>query len=170
MLCLKIYIIGSVASGKTTPGYRLSNLLGIEMFEMDKIVHNDILKTKRKEEEQIRIINSIFNKKDWIIEGTHRKNMDFVFKEAEKIVLLDISLSLRKRRILLRWIKQKFGIEKVGYEPNIDMLKNMYKWTKEFEESKSYLLKKLEKYNEKLIVFTNKDLKTIELNNIFKIS
>lgn len=149
---MKIYIIGSVASGKTTFASKLSNLLKIDVYEMDKIVHNDNLNMKRSINEQMEIIDNILKKDSWIIEGTHRKNMDFLFKEAESIILLDTPLRVRKTRILLRWIKQKLKLEASGYKPNINMLKNMYKWTSQFETDKEKLLKKLYKYSDKLII------------------
>lgn len=149
---MKIYIIGSVASGKTTFSKKLAKVLKIEVYEMDNIVHDDKLKIKRSLEEQKKIIDSILIKDSWIIEGTHRKNMDFLLKEADRIIFLDIPLKVRKRRILIRWIKQKLKLEKCGYKANINMLKNMYSWTIQFENNKKEMLKKLYKYGDKLII------------------
>ena len=101
---------------------------------------------------KLKIGSNILQKDAWIIEGTHRKHMDFLFKEAERIILIDTPLKVRKRRILTRWIKQKLKLEQSGYSPSIDMLRNMYKWTTQFENDKEGLLKKLNRYSYKLVI------------------
>ena len=133
---MKILIVGSVASGKTTFAKNLSNKLSIKYYEIDSIVHDDLKNKKRSNEEQVKIINDINENDDWIIEGTLRKNLYFLLDLADKIIYLNIPLNFRKRRILSRYIKQKIGIEKSNYKPNIKILKSMYKWTKEFELEK----------------------------------
>jgi adenylate kinase family enzyme len=40
----KIYIVGIVASGKTTFAKQLSKITGIPWYELDNIVHDDIKK------------------------------------------------------------------------------------------------------------------------------
>lgn len=74
----------------------------------------------------------INKQENWIIEGTLRKNLYNLLDLADKIIYLDISLMVGKKRILFRHIKQKLGIEKCNYEPDIEMLKNTYKWTRGF--------------------------------------
>ena len=84
---------------------------------------------------------------------------------ADKIIYLDIPIQVRKRRILLRYIKQKLKIEKSNYRPNKEMLKNMYKWTNEFENNKIELEEEILKYKEKLIVLKSKrKIKLYKLN------
>jgi hypothetical protein len=66
---------------------------------------------------------------------------------------------------LLRYIKQKLKIEKSNYRPNKEMLKNMYKWTNEFENNKIELEEEILKYKEKLIVLKSKrKIKLYKLN------
>lgn len=149
---MKIYIVGIVASGKTTLAKELSAKIKIPKFELDSIVHDDENNgRKRSLEEQLKIIYEINNKKDWIIEGTHRKNLDELFILADKIIYLDIPLSKRRLRIFKRYIKQKIGLEKCSYNPNFKMLKMMYKWTNDFEKNKSELEGKLSKYKNKIV-------------------
>lgn len=73
---MKILIIGIVASGKTTFARKLSKELDIKYYEIDSIVHDDIRHVKRTNEEQQLIIRQINEHKDWIVEGTLRKNLD----------------------------------------------------------------------------------------------
>ena len=68
---------------------------------------------------------------------------------ADKIIYLDIPLKIRKKRIFIRYIKQKLGVEKSNYKPSFQMLKNMYKWTDEFENNKDTFEENICKYSDK---------------------
>lgn len=83
---------------------------------------------------------------------------DHVFrkvKQADTIVLLEIPLHVRKRRIVLRWIKQRIGIEKSLYIPSYTMLKCMLGWAKNYDCGKGELYDWLRPYQDKLIVLHN---------------
>ena len=153
---MKILIIGIVASGKTTLAKKISRKTNIEYYEIDSIVHDDKNNLKRSVEEQQKIIEKINNKNNWIIEGTLRKNLYNLLDISDKIIYLDIPLKVRKRRILLRFLKQKLKIEKCNYKPTIKMLKNMYKWTDDFEKGKELFEKEIFKYKNKLVILKNK--------------
>ena len=152
---MKILIIGIVASGKSTLATKLSKQLNIKHYEIDLIVHDDENKKMRSHQEQLDIINEIDKNEDWIIEGTLRKNLYILLDLAEKIIYLDIPLRVRKRRILIRHIKQNLGLEKCGYKPNREMLKKMYKWTDDFEKNKVQIEENINKYKDKLIISNN---------------
>lgn len=163
---MRILIIGIVASGKTTLAKRLSKESGITHYELDLIVHDDVKNIKRSLKEQKDIIMNICNEnEDWIIEGTLRKNMDFILNLTDKIILINIPLNIRKRRIIIRYIKQKFKLEKCGYKPSLKMVKIMYKWTKDYEDDKEILMKRLLKYEDKLTVLDM--VKKVNNYNIF---
>lgn len=147
---MKILIIGSVASGKSTYSKKLSKELDIKRYEIDEIVHDDINHTKRTLEEQKEIIDEINKEDSWIIEGVLRKNLYFLLDIADEIILMDVSHKVRKIRIVKRYIKQKLKIEKCGYKPSISMVKDMFKWSKEFEDKKKDLLNTLDKYKDKV--------------------
>lgn len=148
---MKILIIGSVGSGKTTLAKRLSKKLGIPYYEIDSIVYNDLKKEKRLMQEQNNIINNINKNSSWIIEGTLRKNLDYLLDLTDKIIYLNTNYNVRKVRIIKRYIKQKLNIEKINYQSNFKLLIQMYKWNKEFEANKNEFEKQLFKYNSKLI-------------------
>lgn len=152
---MKILIIGIVASGKTTLAKQLAKKLKIKHYEIDNIVHDDLNNVKRTEQEQKEIINKINEQEDWIIEGTLRKNLDFLLDIAEKIIYIDIPLRKRKIRILTRFIKQKLGIEKCGYKPTINMLKQMYTWTDNYEKEREKREETINKHKIKLIKIRN---------------
>ncbi len=149
---MKLLIIGPVASGKTYLARKLSKELNIKYFEIDSIVHDDLNKVKRTVEEQNVIINKIDNEnEEWILEGTLRKNLNYLLDLADKIIYLEVPVKIRKRRILFRFIKQKLNIEKCNYKPTMEMLKLMYKWTNDFENKREEFEKILLKYNNKII-------------------
>ena len=150
---MKILIIGTVATGKTTLAKKLSKIYKIKYYEIDSIVHDDLNNgRKRSKEEQNEIINQINKKDDWIIEGTLRENLEYLLELSDKIIYLDVPKYKRDIRILNRFIKQNLKIEKVNYKPNFIMLKNMYKWSKEDEYKKEEFKEKLNKYKNKLEV------------------
>lgn len=71
---------------------------------------------------------------------------------ADKIIYVDTFLEKRKIRIITRYIKQKLKLEKCNYKPTLEMLKNMYKWTNDFEKNRKEFEEKLKEYNDKLII------------------
>ena len=152
---MKILIIGIVASGKTTLAKILQQKLKIKYYEIDSIVHDDCKNRKRTPNEQKQIIEEIDKQQNWIIEGTLRKNLEFLLDLANQVIYLDIPLQTRKIRILTRFIKQKLGIEKCNYKPTFKMLKQMYKWTNDYEKEREEREMKINKHTHKLIKIRN---------------
>ena len=156
---MKILIVGTVGTGKTTLARKLSKEYNIKYYEIDSIVHDDVNKKKRTPQQQNEIISNINKEDGWIIEGVLRENLEYLLETAEKIIYLDIPKNIRNKRILTRYIKQKIGIEKSNYKPNIDMLKMMFKWSNEFEKNRDEFENKLNKYVDKLEVIGNEKTK-----------
>lgn len=157
----KVLIIGIVASGKTTLAKRLSKKINVPWYELDSIVHHQTAsgRFKRTENEQLEVIMGIDKDGDWIFEGTDRESYQCLYKMADTIIFLDTPLWKRKIRILVRFLKQKLGIEKCHYKPNIMMLKMMYKWTLDFESNRDRFEAKLQLYENKVIrLYDNKNL------------
>jgi len=152
---MKILIVGIVASGKTALAKKISEKLNIKYYEIDSIVHDDINNKKRTPEEQKEIIEKINKQSNWIIEGTLRKNLYYLLDMADRIIYLDIPLRTRKIRILTRYIKQKMRIEKCNYKPTLKMLKQMYKWTDDYEKDRKEREAQLNEYYNKLIKIKN---------------
>jgi adenylate kinase family enzyme len=162
----KVLIIGIVASGKTTLAKRLSRTIKIPWYEFDDIVHHQTKtgRYKRTVDEQIEVIKDIDNNGVWIFEGTDRPSYHCLFEMADTIIFLDTPLWKRKVRILTRFLKQNLGIEKCSYKPNMDMLKMMFRWTREFERNRDNLESRLWLYKEKVIRLHDNN----DLNECFK--
>lgn len=156
---MKILIVGTVGTGKTTLARKLSKEYNIKYYEIDSIVHDDVNKKKRTPQQQNEIISNINKEDGWIIEGVLRENLEYLLEVAEKIIYLDIPKNIRNKRILTRYIKQKIGIEKSNYKPSLKMLKMMYKWSNEFEKNRDEFENKLNKYEDKLEVIGNEKTK-----------
>lgn len=153
----KILIIGIVASGKTTLAKRLSKKLNIPWYELDCIVHHQTAteRYKRTADEQVEVIMDIDKNGAWIFEGTDRKSYQCLYKMADTVVFLDTPLRKRKIRIFTRFLKQNLGIEKCYYKSDLKMLKNMYKWTRDFESNREGFEAKLRLYKNKVIRLTD---------------
>ncbi len=153
----KIYIIGIVASGKTTLAKALSTKKGLPFYELDAIAHGgeDTQRHKRTPDEQQQIIADIDAAGGWIIEGTYRKSCHCLLDLADTIVFLDTPLHTRLYRIFCRFIKQQLGIEQCHYKSDFHMLRMMYKWTWDFEKGRPEFVKMLAAYEHKLIVINN---------------
>lgn len=153
----KIFIIGIVASGKTTLAKRLSKQKEISWYELDSIVYYQTNngRKKRTPEEQIEVIKEIDCQGQWIFEGTDRESYQCLYNMADTIIFLDPPLWKRKIRIVTRHIKQQLGIEKSNYKPDLNMLKMMFKWTNDFERNRENFLDKMDLYKDKVIRITD---------------
>lgn len=146
--------MGIVASGKTTYAKELSRRKGFPFVELDAVVYQNIdsVRIKRTPEEQVEIIYEMNAKGSWIAEGVYRPSYHLLLDMADVIIWMDPPLWKRKYRILSRHVKQVIGVEECAYVPDFEMLRNMYKWTKQFEGKRDELDRILQPYLEKLIV------------------
>ncbi|WP_040982888.1 DNA topology modulation protein FlaR [Oceanobacillus jeddahense] len=163
----KIHIIGSIGSGKTTMAKRPSIQLQIPYYELDNVVWErlDTGDIKRSQAERDETLETIVNSDKWIIEGVHHKWIAPCLQNADIIMFLDTKLSIRRFRIIKRFIRQKLGLEGSNYKPTLRILKNLYNYNTVFEhESKQEIFKMLRPYNYKLILFKN----NTEIINYFK--
>lgn len=162
---MKIYIIGSVSSGKSTLAKKLSETLKIPYQSLDEVVHIPDKSTilgnrKRQVEERDNLFYSVIYQKDWIIEDVGRPCFEDGLKEADTIILIEISTKIRNYRIIKRWIKQRLSIEKCIYNPRYEMLKCMLKWSKDYDKGKDKFNERISPYQEKVITLrNNKDIK-----------
>ena len=113
MLPNRIYIIGTVGSGKTFLANKLAHILKIKSYDLDNIFWKRKYGQKRSENERNRLFLSLCNKKKWIIEGVYTSWIKEGLKKSDMVILLDIPLSTLIWRITKRTIKRekskKFG-------------------------------------------------------------
>lgn len=161
---MKLYIIGSVGSGKTTLGRILASKLDIPHIQTDNLVWErkkpgDL---RRSYFQRNRLMERAISQKNWLIEGVHIDWTDPIFKAADLIIILDIPYLTRTKRITTRHFKQLLGLEKANYKTEWGMLKKMYRWNRYFErEMKPVLFEKLKTF--KLEARSIKNQKELEI-------
>jgi len=78
---------------------------------------------------------------------------------ADTIIFLDTPLWKRRLRIVTRYLKQQLGLERAHYKSDLRMLKNMFKWTNDFERNREHFEAKINLYKDKVIrISDNKSL------------
>ncbi|MHC8514594.1 P-loop NTPase family protein [Sporosarcina sp. ITBMC105] len=154
---MKIFIMGIVASGKMTYAKELSKQTSLPFIELDSVVYRtvDDVRVKRSLDEQLKVIQEMDAAGSWIAEGVYRPSYHILLDMADVVIWLDPPLWKRKMRILSRHIKQVMGMEACAYEPNVQMLRNMYKWTKYFEVRRDKMNEILQPHRHKLLIVQN---------------
>lgn len=157
----KIYIIGPVASGKTTLARKLSKKLNIKMYELDKIVWDDARGVKRSDEEIALLFANILNKNSWIIEDVGRNKFREGIKVADIVYYIDLSKTSLYKRAILRWIKQMLKIEDSNYKQSLKTLKDNLRWVNDDIKNKEVKINYC-KENAKLFkILSKEDIKRL---------
>lgn len=89
----KIAIIGSPGAGKSTFSKKLSEILSIEVYHIDKLFWKPGWVQITKAELQEKFLE-IFKLDTWIIDGNYLDTMDMRIHEADTIIFLDYPLWL----------------------------------------------------------------------------
>lgn len=153
---MKLYIVGSVASGKSTLARRLSEKTGIPCFHLDAVVYaSDPGSTwgnkKRPEAERERLFSEALQG-DCILEDTGRACFLEGLRRADQIVVLELPLWVRYKRIFLRHIKQKLGMEACGYKPSLKMVRGMLRWARDFDTGADGVKRRVAPFQSKTVV------------------
>ncbi len=164
---MKIYIIGSPASGKTTLSKVLSSKYNIKRYELDCIIHDDINNHLRRTDKEILVMfGEILNNSSWIIEDIGRSIFEKGRKQSDKIYYIKLSLLEIYKRVIKRWINQKRGKEEYNYPPTIFQLFDMLKGATLYRIKEKKKLQSLEKYQNKIEYLDKKKLNEIIKNMI----
>ena len=152
---MKIYIVGSVASGKTTLARQLSAKTNIPCFHLDEVVYfkdptSAAGNTKRTPEERDVLFREILSDA-YIIEDIGRSCFAEGLEKADQIIVLQLSRALRRRRIILRHIRQVLGFEPSGYKPSLSMVRMMLKWADDFDTGADGTKGRIAPYKEKTV-------------------
>jgi len=150
---MKIYIVGSVGSGKTTLARKVADNLHIPHFETDNFVWNHQPTGDIRNEINVRnhLFTNAVRQENWVIEGVHIDWTDEALLAADQIIFLDVPVNKRIWRIIRRYIRQLLKIERVNYKPTFTIFRKMFQWNTYFEEQmKPLFLKKFEVYESKV--------------------
>lgn len=159
---MKIYIVGSVGSGKTTLARKVAASLHIPHFETDNFVwnHQPTGDTRNDIDVRNQLLIDAVQLEEWVIEGVHIDWTDEALLVADQIIFLDIPVHKRTRRIIRRYIRQLLKIEKVNYKPTFTIFRKMFQWNRYFEEQmKPLFLTKFEVFGTKVhYLYTNEEV------------
>lgn len=156
---MKIEIIGSVASGKTTLARNLSLKCQAPFYEKDNIVWERTSNGDRKRSaaERDRIFREIIERDHWIVEGSPRKNLRESLEHCDYIILLDVKTHIRLFRAFKRWIRQRRGLEKYNSKPTLLFLFYNLKWIFEYNSLRKELIRSLSVYGDKFKIFDSSE-------------
>ena len=156
---MKLDIIGSVASGKSTLAREISEKYQVPFYEKDNIVWKRTPDgdKKRSTEERDGIFKEIIEGDNWIVEGSPRKCLKDSFAYSDYIILLDINTCTRLFRVFRRWIRQRRGKEKYNSKPTLKFLYCNIKWVFEFNAERKEIIKLLSEYGTKYKTFSNSE-------------
>ena len=158
----KIYIIGPVGSGKTTFATALSKKYNIKYYELDKVSWDDDNgHVKRPIDEAIKIFNDIISKDSWVIEDVGRDKFKLGREKADIIYYIKLSRLKSYFRVSKRWIKQRLGKERYNHPPTIGQFFYFISTVNSYYKKQKDKIKSLEKYGEKVVFVTNKDINKI---------
>ncbi|MCM1559332.1 MAG: DNA topology modulation protein FlaR [Butyrivibrio sp.] len=156
---MKLDIIGSVASGKSTLAKEISEKYQIPFYEKDNIVWERTPNgdKKRSSDERDRIYREIIEGENWIVEGSPRECLNESFAYSDYIILLDINTYTRLFRVFGRWIRQRTGMEKYNSKPTFKFLYYNIKWVFEFNAERKKITEFLSEYGVKYVTFYNSE-------------
>ena len=161
---MKIYIIGSPGSGKTTLAKVLSKRYNIKHYELDCIVYDDNYNHRKRTKEEIEeLFSTIIKNKSFIIEDVGRNKFKKGREICDKIYYIKLNKARIYKQMISRWFKQRLGKEKYNYPPTIRQFFETIKDVKNYSKIEKTRLSELNKYKDK-ITFLNKK----ELNNLLK--
>ena len=161
---MKIYIIGSPSSGKTTLAKVLSKRYNIKHYELDCIVYDDNNNHRKRIKEEIeKLFSTILKNKSFIIEDVGRNKFKKGRDICDKIYYIKLNKARIYKQMISRWFKQRLGKEKYNYPPTIHQFFETIKDVKNYSKIEKTRLSELNKYKDK-IIFLNKK----ELNNLLK--
>lgn len=155
----KIRIIGCSGAGKTFLSNYLCDKYGIPQFDLDNMVWNnsDYYGIKNNNETRMLLLNKALECNKWIIEGIYYKKwVKKTFDDADIILVLYTPVYICIYRVIKRFIKRKFKLEKgrkETFKSLISLIYYIYKYNNN-EFPKILLL--LKEYGNKVIHIDNK--------------
>ncbi|TVX88332.1 DNA topology modulation protein [Paenibacillus agilis] len=164
---MKIMIIGSPGSGKSTFARKLGTLTHVPIYHLDTYYWRPGWVATPNEEWNLFMTNLV-KEEDWIIDGNYNRSLDIRMKEAEIIVFFDLPPILNTYRVIKRRIqfhgKTRTDMNE-GCEEKLDWA--FIKWVWNFRKnSKPAIEQKIAEYGsgKKIIIFR----KISDASNVLK--
>ncbi len=157
----RIHIIGGTGSGKTHAARRISEMLGIQAYDLDDIFWDN---TDKRYNQRVRPeireqrLKEILLKDSWIIEGVYFEWLKESFERADVIIVLMPHPAICALRVLWRFIRRKIGILPAKKKETVKGLIELLKWNQRYhKEYIPEIIMLLESYKDKRKIFAKAD-------------
>lgn len=147
---LKIIIIGSPGSGKSTFARKLRDITNLPLYYLDMLWHKKD-RTNISREEFDEKLEKILKKDKWIIDGNYQRTIEMRLKECDTVFLMDYPLEVclsgaeervGKKREDLAWIEEK--VDEEFKQIIVDFPKNklpqIYKLLEKYQKNKNIVI------------------------------
>jgi len=154
----RIIVIGVCGAGKSTFAKKLSKILDIQLYHLDKLWFkaNWVERTKKEFDADLK---QIIEEETWIIDGNYNRTIPMRIEKADTIIYLDYSTSRALKGVFKRrfqyMFKQRDDVAE-GCKENInwEFLKFVLNFRKDFRPKTMKLIENLEE-SKRLIIFKN---------------
>jgi adenylate kinase family enzyme len=154
---MKIRIIGSCGSGKSTMARELSERYDIPYYEIDQIIW-DRSSDNLKFPEEVRdaTIRSIIYSDTWIVEGVQYKDWTLEsIKKADIVFILNPNVFLRDYWIIKRFILSRTGMRPWNYKQSFrNLSKMLIKWNHQYDVQR--VMEIVNEYGKNAYIIKNK--------------
>jgi adenylate kinase family enzyme len=123
---MRVVVVGSSGSGKTTFARRLSDLLDTPHLEMDSVFHREGL-ADEAHEDFLPILDEFTSADRWVVDGnyTSQGTTEVVWPKADTFVWLDLPRRVAMARVVRRTVKRTVCREEL-WEGVKEPLSNLY--------------------------------------------
>lgn len=147
---LKIIIIGSPGSGKSTFARKLRDITNLPLYYLDMLWHKKD-RTNISREEFDEKLEKILKKDKWIIDGNYQRTIEMRLKECDTVFLMDYPLEVclsgaeervGKKREDLPWIEEKIDEEfkQIIVDFSKNKLPQIYKLLEKYQQNKNIVI------------------------------
>jgi adenylate kinase family enzyme len=98
---MRLYLVGTSGSGKTTFAKKLAASLNLQHLELDSI-HHQANWTPLPVDDFRLAVDDFTSRSDWVIDGNYGTVQDIILERCTAVVILDYSRSLVMRRVIRR--------------------------------------------------------------------
>ena len=124
---MKINILGSSCSGKSTVSKKISKLLSIDLIDVDRINWqlgnwNELPKEDLRKE----LSETLKDKESWVVDGSYGIVRDIIWKDVDIIIWLNLPFYLIMYRYFTRTIKRIILKEQLFGANNVETFKMQF--------------------------------------------
>lgn len=122
---MRVSMVGSPGSGKTTVGRRLAARLEVPFIELDSIFHQRNWADLPRETFRARA-REVLDTDGWVVDGNYSAVQDLVWQGADTVVWLDLPRRVVMWRVTLRTVRRAITRERL-WNDNREPLTNFYR-------------------------------------------